>query len=236
MEKSMTEFSEWVRDRRKASGLLQSELADAVGISHVYISMIERGARVPSNKVRANLEVFLNREGNTPMPKVNKVHKSKLCSSCSNPLTPKVKTMIKLSELPINTLIEVTDVEVDGVEYIWWIKDDDLFWTPIYASSMGVQDAAQISNDEVDWTITKYVIRSIPVGYSLPEAPTEFIEKRAGLAAYLLFMATGMYWADAEGVDNFHSNYTKDADDILRQHTHLLGLETREIMNLDGDN
>jgi hypothetical protein len=141
--------------------------------------------------------------------------------------------MIKLSELPINTVIDVQDVEVDGVEYLWWIKDSDLFWTPIYAASMGVQDAAKISNDEVDWTITKYTVRSIPVGYSLPEEPAEFTEKRQKLAAFLLYMGTGQYWDETEGVDNFHVNYTKDADDILRLNPHLLGLETREALGLD---
>lgn len=143
--------------------------------------------------------------------------------------------MIKLSELPVNTVIEVQEkeIEVDGVEYLWWIKDSDLFWTPIYASSMDVQDAAKISNDEVDWTITKYTVQSIPVGYTLPEAPTEFTEKRQKLAAFLLYMATGQYWDETKDVDNFHVNYTADADEVLRAHPHLLGLETRETMGLD---
>lgn len=142
--------------------------------------------------------------------------------------------MIKLSELPINTLIEVKEhaIEVDGVEYLWWIKDSDLFWTPIYASTMDAQEASQISNDEVDWRIKNFEIRSLPVGYSLPEAPTEFLEKRQSLAAFLLYMGTGRYWEESEGVDNFHFNYTADADEILRAHPHLLGLETREALGL----
>jgi hypothetical protein len=186
-----------------------------------------------SDWVRDRLEAVLNQEGDTPMPKVPpKIHKSKLCSSCDTPLEPKVKTMIKLSELPINTVIDVQDVAVDGVEYLWWIKDSDLFWTPIYASTMDIQDAAKISNDEVDWTLKNFEIRALPVGYSLPEAPDEFLKKRQSLAAFLLYMGTGRYWEESEGVDNFHFNYTADADEILRAHPHLLGLETREALGL----
>jgi hypothetical protein len=68
-----------------------------------------------------------------------------------------------------------------------------------------------------------------------PELPEEFVEKRQQLAEFLLSMATGYSWDDAKDLDDFHSNYLKDADDILRSQPHLLGLTTREVMGLDGD-
>lgn len=68
---------------------------------------------------------------------------------------------------------------------------------------------------------------------NLPELPQEFEDKRQSLAMFLLAMATGLTWDDAEGVDDFHENYTKDADEILRAHPHLLGLGTREEMGIE---
>ena len=63
--------------------------------------------------------------------------------------------------------------------------------------------------------------------------PKEFLDKRQSLAMFLLALATGQTWEDAEGVDNFHENYTKDADEVLRSQPHLLGLETRELMGIE---
>jgi len=41
----LSEFGGRVRDRRKALGLSQEELADRAGFDRTYISMIERGKR-----------------------------------------------------------------------------------------------------------------------------------------------------------------------------------------------
>jgi transcriptional regulator with XRE-family HTH domain len=41
----LREFGRRVRDRRKALGLSQEELADKAGFDRTYISMIERGKR-----------------------------------------------------------------------------------------------------------------------------------------------------------------------------------------------
>lgn len=38
----------YIREYRKAKGLTQSELASRVGVSHIAISAIERGASVPT--------------------------------------------------------------------------------------------------------------------------------------------------------------------------------------------
>jgi hypothetical protein len=64
------------------------------------------------------------------------------------------------------------------------------------------------------------------------ELPQEFLDKRQSLAMFLLAMATGLTWEDAEGIDHYHENYTKDADDVIRTHPHLLTLTTREKMGL----
>ncbi|QED11665.1 hypothetical protein PP914_gp177 [Arthrobacter phage Qui] len=64
------------------------------------------------------------------------------------------------------------------------------------------------------------------------ELPEEFTEKRQDLAEFLLTMATGYSWKQADGVDNFHFNYKADADEILKKNPHLLGLDTREQMGL----
>jgi transcriptional regulator with XRE-family HTH domain len=42
---TLREFGKRVRDRRKALGLSQEELADQAGFDRTYISMIERGKR-----------------------------------------------------------------------------------------------------------------------------------------------------------------------------------------------
>jgi hypothetical protein len=136
--------------------------------------------------------------------------------------------MIKLSELPVNTLIDI-DTSAGAM---LWIKDSVDFWTPVYAATKEAQESHAVLNDEADNILRGYTIRSLPVGYSLPEPPEEFIEKRQRLAAFLLYMATGHYWEESEGLDNFHENYTKDADDIIKTYPHLLGLETREVMGL----
>lgn len=65
------------------------------------------------------------------------------------------------------------------------------------------------------------------------DLPQEFLDKRQSLAMFLLAMATGQTWEDAEGVDNFWENYTKDADEVLRSNPHLLGLETRMHMGIE---
>lgn len=64
------------------------------------------------------------------------------------------------------------------------------------------------------------------------DLPEEFTEKRQALAEFLLTMATGYSWVQADGVDNFHFNYMADADEIIKANPHLLGLETREKMGL----
>lgn len=63
--------------------------------------------------------------------------------------------------------------------------------------------------------------------------PQEFLDKRHSLAMFLLAMATGLTWDDAEGVDTLHENYIKDADEVLRSQPHLLGLGTREQMGIE---
>jgi hypothetical protein len=63
----------------------------------------------------------------------------------------------------------------------------------------------------------------------------EFVEKRQKLAEFLLHMATGLSWAETKGVDDFHSNYLLDAEDILRERPHLLSLTTLEAMEQDED-
>jgi hypothetical protein len=57
-------------------------------------------------------------------------------------------------------------------------------------------------------------------------AVKEFEDKRQSLAMFLLALATGHTWDDVD--EDFHENYTKDADDILRSQPHLLSLPTRE--------
>ena len=66
------------------------------------------------------------------------------------------------------------------------------------------------------------------------EVTDEFLEKQQKLSAVLLEMATGLSWDDEEAIE-MHANYTADANDILRGNPHLLGLTTREAMNLDED-
>lgn len=61
----------------------------------------------------------------------------------------------------------------------------------------------------------------------------EFLDKRQSLAMFLLAMATGMTWDDAEGVDDLHDNYTMDAEDVLRANPHLLGLSARKEMGIE---
>lgn len=45
-------FGIYLRDRRNASELSLREVADRLGISHVYLSEVERGARPPFTKER----------------------------------------------------------------------------------------------------------------------------------------------------------------------------------------
>jgi hypothetical protein len=63
-------------------------------------------------------------------------------------------------------------------------------------------------------------------------AVKEFEDKRQSLAMFLLALATGWTWEDADGVDHYHENYTKDAEDVLRSQPHLLSLPTREHYGL----
>lgn len=92
-----------------------------------------------------------------------------------------------------------------------------------------------ISTEECDFAINTQPDQWITIATdpTLPDGlPQEFLDKRQSLAMFLLAMATGMTWEDADGVDFLQENYTKDADDVLRAHPHLLGLETRESMEL----
>ena len=45
------QFGDLVRRRRQAAGLSQEALADAAGLHRTYISLLERGMRMPSIEV-----------------------------------------------------------------------------------------------------------------------------------------------------------------------------------------
>lgn len=53
-------FGEWVRERREKAGLSLRECARRVGVSHVYLSHIERSVRpMPTEARRAELGAVL---------------------------------------------------------------------------------------------------------------------------------------------------------------------------------
>jgi len=63
-----------ISDLRAESGLTQTELADKIGVDSNYISMLERGKRLPSTQFLINISdvldcplhiIFLKAEGNT---------------------------------------------------------------------------------------------------------------------------------------------------------------------------
>lgn len=68
--------------------------------------------------------------------------------------------------------------------------------------------------------------------HSHTRAPQEFMDKQQSLAMFLLAMATGRTWDDAEGVDSLHPNYIEDAHNFLIDHPHLLSLDARQQMGL----
>ena len=68
--------------------------------------------------------------------------------------------------------------------------------------------------------------------HSHSRAPQEFLDKQQSLAMFLLAMATGMTWEDANGVDSLHPNYVEDAHNFLIDHPHLLSLDARQQMGL----
>lgn len=48
-------FGEYVRTERLQAGYTQRQLADAMGISHVYLGEVERGVRGPFTEDRMNM-------------------------------------------------------------------------------------------------------------------------------------------------------------------------------------
>jgi transcriptional regulator with XRE-family HTH domain len=53
------QFGNVIRRRREASGLSQEALADKAGLHRTYISLLERGRRVPSIKIVQQLAAAL---------------------------------------------------------------------------------------------------------------------------------------------------------------------------------
>ncbi len=52
-------FGELLRNARRASGLSQAALAKTVGISPVFVSQIETGQRIPSDRIAKDLAIRL---------------------------------------------------------------------------------------------------------------------------------------------------------------------------------
>lgn len=59
-------FSSWLRDTRRALGLTQKELAEAIGVSPSAVGMWERGLRIPGVRAAARLSAWMTARGITP--------------------------------------------------------------------------------------------------------------------------------------------------------------------------
>ncbi|MHA3065760.1 helix-turn-helix transcriptional regulator [Lacticaseibacillus saniviri] len=62
-----------LKELRKRAGLTQTELADELGISTIYLRKIEKGARQPSNNVAANFVEYFGVSANELFPDIYQV-------------------------------------------------------------------------------------------------------------------------------------------------------------------
>lgn len=103
----------------------------------------------------------------------------------------------------------------------------------IIPASVAAQDGAEYGTgrDELDKAIELLCGTTLaPWPEPKPEVTTEFNLKREMLAEFLYGMNNSEPWQEADA--EYHANYLADADQVLRSHPHLLGLDTREHMGL----
>lgn len=62
-------FSTWLCDTRRALGLTQGELAEAVGVSPSTVGMWERGLRLPGTKAAVRLAGWMAARGAAVPPR-----------------------------------------------------------------------------------------------------------------------------------------------------------------------